>query len=73
MRQLSKTTSVFYHLYPGIIVVGCFILLTPLLQQYNYPPQMGILLSIVLAALPLFLIHLFKANQFIISGNLMSG
>jgi membrane protease YdiL (CAAX protease family) len=58
MRQLSKTKSIFYHLYPGIIIVLCFIFLTPALLKYNCPPQMGILASIIVAALPLLIIHL---------------
>ena len=63
MQQLSKSRSVLFHLYPGLIIVLCFILLTPVLLQHNYPAQMGILLSIVIAALPLLLIHLRSARK----------
>jgi CAAX protease family protein len=62
-QQLSKTRSVLYHLYPGVIIVLCFIFITPVLLQYHFPPQMGILLSIIIAALPLFIFHLRLAKK----------
>lgn len=63
MQQLSKIKSIIYHLYPGIIVTACFVLITPVLVAHQYPPQLGLLLSIPLAAIPILLIHLFIAKK----------
>jgi len=58
VKQLTKAQAVFYHLYPGIIIVFFFIIFTPILVNYHYPPQLGILASIILVAIPLFIFHL---------------
>lgn len=58
IKQLSKTRAVLYHLYPGVIIVLSFIVLAPMLVSYHYPPQLGILASIILVAMPLFISHL---------------
>jgi uncharacterized protein len=63
MNQLSKLRSVLYHLYPGIFITFCFILLAPVLLKYHYPPQFSLLLAIVIAAIPLLLLHLNKARK----------
>ena len=63
VRQLSKTRAIVYHLYPGIIIVFSFIVLTPILVSYHYPPQLGILTSIILVAIPLFIAHLRWAKK----------
>ncbi len=63
MQQLSKTKSILYHLYPGIIITGCFVVLTPLLLKYKLPPQFSLLISIVIAAVPLLLWHLYFAAK----------
>ena len=63
MQQLSKLKSVLYHLYPGIIITLCFILITPFLVQHGYPPQLGSLLAIIIVAIPLLLLHLFNAKK----------
>lgn len=63
MQQLSKTRSILYHLYPGIIITVCFAVLAPLLLKYDLPPQFSILLVIAIAAIPLLLLHLNKAKR----------
>lgn len=63
MRQLSKTRSIVYHLYPGIIITACFAVLTPLLINYQLPPQFSILVAIAIVAIPLLLIHLNKVKR----------
>jgi membrane protease YdiL (CAAX protease family) len=63
MQQLSKLKSVLYHLYPGIIITLCFILITPFLVQHGYPPQLGSLLAIIIVAIPLLPAHLFLAKK----------
>ena len=54
MQQLSKTRSILYHLYPGIIIAVCFVILTPVLLKYDLPPQFTALVAIAIAAMPLF-------------------
>lgn len=63
MQQLSKSKAVLYHLYPGIVITIGFILLAPFVIQYGFPPQFGMLLSIVLTALPILLMHLMSAKK----------
>ena len=63
MQQLSKTRSIFYHLYPGIIIAACFAILAPVLSKYDLPPQFSVLVAIAIAAIPLFILHLNKARR----------
>jgi CAAX protease family protein len=63
IKQLSKTQAILYHLYPGAIIVFSFILFTPILVSYHYPPQLGILASIIVVAIPLFISHLSWAKK----------
>lgn len=63
MQQLSKTRSVLFHLYPGIIITACFAVLAPLLLGYHLPPQFSILIIIAIVALPLFAFHLNNAKK----------
>lgn len=63
MNSISKTRAAFYHLYPGIIITIVFVFLTPAVVHRGYPPQMGALLAIVIAALPLFILHLRSARR----------
>lgn len=63
MQQLSKLRSVLYHLYPGVLIALCFVLITPYLVKNGYPPQLGSLLAIVIVAIPLLLAHLSSAKN----------
>ncbi|HRH50598.1 MAG TPA: CPBP family intramembrane metalloprotease [Panacibacter sp.] len=63
MVQLTKTRSLLFHLYPGIIITFCFVLITPTLVARQYPPQLGLLLSIIIAAIPVLLSHLLVAKK----------
>src|SRR5437762_2361194 len=63
IKQLSKTQALLYHLYPGIIIVLSFTVITPILVNHHYPPQLGILASIILVAIPLFMFHLNWARK----------
>ena len=63
IKQLSKPQAIFYHRYPGIIIVLSFAVLTPILAAHDYPPQLGILASIILVAIPLFISHLNWAKK----------
>jgi membrane protease YdiL (CAAX protease family) len=63
MHQLNKVKSVIFHLYPGIFITLGFIILAPLSIKYGFPPQFGMLLAIILVALPLLLLHLFKVKK----------
>ncbi|MEO6231649.1 MAG: CPBP family intramembrane glutamic endopeptidase [Ferruginibacter sp.] len=63
MHQLSKTKSVLFHLYPGLLITTGFILLTPLFMRYGFPPQFGMLLSIILVAVPILFFHLLSAKK----------
>ena len=63
MKQLSKVNALLYHLYPGIFITLGFIILAPVSINYGFPPQFGMLLAIILLALPLLLLHLFKVKK----------
>lgn len=63
MQQLSKTRSVLFHLYPGIIITACFAILTPLLLNFQLPPQLSLLIIIGIVAIPLLVFHLNKTKK----------
>lgn len=63
VKQLSKGQAILYHLYPGAVIVLSFIVLTPILVSYHYPPQLAILAAIILVAIPLFISHLNWAKR----------
>jgi membrane protease YdiL (CAAX protease family) len=62
-QQLSKTKSVLYHLYPGIIITLSFILLAPIAVKHHFPPQFALLISIAVVAIPLLVSHLIVAKN----------
>ncbi|NCD68683.1 CPBP family intramembrane glutamic endopeptidase [Mucilaginibacter agri] len=63
MTQLSKTQSIVYHLYPGVIITAGFVIITPVVIRYGYPPQFGMMISIILIAIPTLFLHLLKAKS----------
>lgn len=58
MKPLSKTRSLAYHLYPGILVTGCYLLLAQVSKRYAIPSQAGLLAAIGFVAMPVLLLHL---------------
>ena len=62
MQQLSKTRSILYHLYPGVIIAVGFAILAPVLLKYDLPPQFSVLVVIAATAIPLFILHLSNAR-----------
>jgi CAAX protease family protein len=63
LMQLSKRQAILYHLYPGIFIVLSFVIFAPILVSYHYPPQLAILASIIVVAIPLFISHLRRAKK----------
>jgi membrane protease YdiL (CAAX protease family) len=63
MKQLTKGRSIVYHLYPGVLITFGFVLLAPLAMRYGFPPQFGMLISILLLAVPILLAHLIAARK----------
>ena len=63
MKQLSKTRAIIYHLYPGVIITVFFILVTPYFISNGLPPQLSMLVAIVLVVVPIISFHLLKAKQ----------
>lgn len=65
MKQLTKGKAILYHLYPGVLITIGFVLLAPIAIRYGYPPQFGMLIAIILIAIPVLIAHLFivKKNE----------
>ncbi|WP_373497015.1 CPBP family intramembrane glutamic endopeptidase [Aquiflexum sp.] len=63
MVQLTKSKSVLYHLYPGILITIGFILITPIMVRNGFPPQLSMLVCIVMVAVPVFIFHLIQAKK----------
>jgi membrane protease YdiL (CAAX protease family) len=63
MQQLSKKKSILFHLYPGVLISAGFIMFTPLFMQYGFPSQFGMLMSVILVAVPTLVFHLVKAKK----------
>jgi membrane protease YdiL (CAAX protease family) len=63
MKQHSKSKSILYHLYPGLLITLFFVGITPLLIRHGLPPQLTMLLAIALIVTPVILIHLYRAKS----------
>jgi uncharacterized protein len=63
MEQHSKLKSIFYHFYPGVLITFFFVFITPFIVIIGLPPQLSMLLAIVVVVVPVFLLHLKKAKQ----------
>ena len=63
MKQLSKLKSILYHVYPGILITLFFSLITPFMVRKELPPQLAMLIAIVVIVVPVILLHLKKAAQ----------
>jgi len=63
MKQLSKTRAIIYHLYPGVVITLFFILVTPYFISNGLPPQLSMLVAIVLVVVPIIFFHLLEAKQ----------
>jgi len=63
MQQLTKTKLVLYHLYPRVLITLCFVILAPVLVKYHYPPQLGFLVAIIIAAIPILVTHLLRTKK----------
>jgi uncharacterized protein len=63
MLQLTRTKAAFYHLYPGVLITSGFIFFGPTAVKFGFPPQFGMLISILLIALPVMLLHLQRAKN----------
>jgi membrane protease YdiL (CAAX protease family) len=63
MKQHSKSKSILYHLYPGILITLFFVGTSPLLLRHGFPPQLSMLMAIALVVTPVILIHLYKAKS----------
>lgn len=63
MIQLSKLKSIVYHLYPGILITLFFGVTAPYFATKGLPPQLSVLIAIVLVVVPTILFHLNKAKS----------
>jgi membrane protease YdiL (CAAX protease family) len=63
MQQLTKQKAILFHLYPGLVIAGCFTLLAPLLMNHRLPPQLSMLIIIAIVAVPLLLFHLARVKK----------
>lgn len=58
MKSLTKVETVVYHLYPGVLIAAFFSLVTPYLVKTGLPPQLSMMIAIVVVVIPIILIHL---------------
>lgn len=63
MKQHSKLKSVVYHLYPGVLITLFFGITTPFFVKMGFPPQLSMLIAIVVIAAPIILFHLNNAKK----------
>src|SRR5437763_556922 len=63
MARLADLKIILYHLYPGVMIALSMVLLVPAGIQYGFPPQFGMLLCIILVAVPLLITHLKNAKE----------
>ncbi|MEB2778080.1 CPBP family intramembrane glutamic endopeptidase [Algoriphagus sp. D3-2-R+10] len=63
MIQHSKLKSIVYHLYPGILITLFFGVTTPYFVTMGFPPQLSMLIAIVVIVVPIILFHLNNAKK----------
>lgn len=63
MKQHSTSKSIFYHLYPGILITLFFTLITPFMVKNGLPPQFSMMMAIIFIVIPVFLVHLQAAKK----------
>src|SRR5690606_40264753 len=63
MKQHSKSVSILYHVYPGIIITVFFSVITPFIVKRGLPPQLSMLIAIAVVVVPVLLLHLKKAKK----------
>lgn len=63
MKQHSRLKSILYHFYPGFLITFFFVIITPFIVKEGLPPQLSMMLAIVVVVVPVILLHLNKAKQ----------
>lgn len=63
MIQHSKLKSILYHLYPGVLITLFFGMATPYFVTMGFPPQLSMLIAIVVIVAPVILLHLNNAKK----------
>ncbi|MXV52795.1 CPBP family intramembrane metalloprotease [Pedobacter sp. HMF7647] len=63
MKQLENFKAIIYHLYPGLLITAGFVIFAPLAIKYGFPPQFGMLLSIIVVAVPILFFHMRAAKR----------
>ena len=58
METYSLIKSIRLHLLPGLLVIGLYVVLAPVLNNYGYPSLLALLLAAFLGIVPLELGHL---------------
>ncbi|WP_370095647.1 lysostaphin resistance A-like protein [Winogradskyella sp.] len=62
-KKISTTKLVWLHLYPGLLIGGLYILLTPSINNFGYPSIMSLMISALLVIIPLELGYLLYAAK----------
>jgi len=64
MEQISKRKVVFLHLFPGALILGIYLLITPFIHSMGYPSLMSLMVAFLMVILPIELGYLFwKAKK----------
>lgn len=63
MKSLTKSQSILYHLYPGVLITIGFIFLAPRVMKHGFPPQFGMLVAVVIIAVPVLVAHLYNVKK----------
>lgn len=63
MVQHSKLQSILYHLYPGVLITLFFGMTTPYFVKMGAPPQLSLLVAIVVIVTPVLFLHLRYAKK----------
>jgi len=62
-EKISTTKLVWLHLYPGLLIGGLYILLTPSINNFGYPSIMSLMISALLVIIPFELGYLLYAAK----------
>ncbi|HKK62539.1 MAG TPA: CPBP family intramembrane glutamic endopeptidase [Bacteroidales bacterium] len=52
MDKISKRNIVFLHLFPGVLILGIYLLITPFIHSMGYPSLMSLMIAFLMVILP---------------------
>jgi len=62
-KEITVLKLIFLHLYPGLLIAGLYILVTPTINHFGYPSQLSLGLCFLVIILPFELGYLIRKSR----------